>query len=285
MKKFLFLAIATLFATTMMAQEPVVLPGKGKINVENLKQVNTNMDISKLSVCELRTLRNAFAAQQGYIFKSSELRQLFNSTSWYDELAWKRFQADNPKPVTYTKQQQAFMDKLKAREDELLKANFKTDKGIVNLDNLINPFQLENFPEELKTHLTKYGFGIVEDTHEQIFQIYEKNDYTLFPNFVTTDLYLQLYHLFFDTAMRKVEEGKLYDAVADLCKALHTEMMQTARTEKVQGVKDAAEWDATYFAIAYQLLTQKSTYRRNTASWRSRNWRTATAILTTSRSS
>ena len=84
MKKFLFLAIATLFATTMMAQEPVVLPGKGKINVENLKQVNTNMDISKLSVCELRTLRNAFAAQQGYIFKSSELRQLFNSTSWYD---------------------------------------------------------------------------------------------------------------------------------------------------------------------------------------------------------
>jgi hypothetical protein len=150
------------------------------------------------------------------------------------------------------------MDKLKAREDELLKANFKTDKGIVNLDNLINPFQLENFPEELKTHLTKYGFGIVEDTHEQIFQIYEKNDYTLFPNFVTTDLYLQLYHLFFDTAMRKVEEGKLYDAVADLCKALHTEMMQTARTEKVQGVKDAAEWDATYFAIAYQLLTQKS---------------------------
>ncbi len=258
MKKFLFLAIATLFATTMMAQEPVVLPGKGKINVENLKQVNTNMDISKLSVCELRTLRNAFAAQQGYIFKSSELRQLFNSTSWYDELAWKRFQADNPKPVTYTKQQQAFINKLKAREDELLKANFKTDKGIVNLDNLINPFQLEKFPEELKTHLTKYGFGIVEDTHEQIFQIYEKNDYTLFPNFVTTDVYLQLYHLFFDTSMRKVEEGKLYDAVADLCKSLHTEMMQTARTEKVQGVKEAAEWDATYFAIAYQLLTQKS---------------------------
>ena len=258
MKKFLFLAIATLFAATVMAQEPVVLPGKGKINVENLKQVNTNMDISKLSVCELRTLRNAFAAQQGYIFKSSELRQLFSSTSWYDELAWKRFQADNPKPVTYTKQQQAFINKLKAREDELLKANFKTDKGIVNLDNLINPFQLEKFPEELKTHLSKYGFGIVEDTHEQIFQIYEKNDYTLFPNFVTTDLYLQLYHLFFDTAMRKVEEGKLYDAVADLCKALHTEMMQTASTEKVQGVKEAAEWDATYFAIAYQLLTQKS---------------------------
>ena len=215
MKKFLFLAIATLLATTMMAQEPVVLPGKGKINVENLKRINTNMDISNLSVCELRTLRNAFAAQQGYIFKSSELRQLFNSTSWYDELAWKRFEADNPKPVTYTKQQQAFINKLKAREDELLKANYITDKGIVNLDNIINPFQLEEFPEELKTHLSKYGFGIVEDDHEQIYQIYEKNDYTLFPNFVTTDLYLQLYHLFFDSSMKKVEEGKLYDAVAD----------------------------------------------------------------------
>lgn len=258
MKKILFLALAALLSTTMMAQEPVMLPGKGKINVENLNKVNTNMDISKLSVCELRTLRNAFAAQQGYLFKSSELRQLFMATSWYEDLAWKRDLSENPKPVTYTKQQQAFINKLKAREDELLKANFKSDKGIVNLDNLVNPFQLEEFPEELKAHLSKYGFGIVEADHDQIFQIYEKNDYTLFPNFVTTDLYLQLYHLFFDTTMRKVEEGKLYDAVADLCKRLHSEMMQTAKMEQEAGVREAAEWDATYFAIAYQLLTNNS---------------------------
>lgn len=258
MKKILFLTLATFFAVTMMAQKPIILPGKGKINVETLnRKIDTQMDISNLSVCELRALRNAYAARQGYLFKSSELRMLFNTTSWYDSLAWVRELADNPKPVTYTKQQQAFMNKLKAREDELLKANYKSDKGIVNLDNLINPYQLEVFPDELKAHLAKYGFGIVEADHDQLFQIYEKNDYTLFPNFVTTDLYLQLYHLFFDATMRKVEEGKLHDAMADLCKALHTEMLQTARTEKEAGVKDAAEWDAAYFAVAYQLLTNK----------------------------
>ena len=61
--------------------KPITLPGKGNINVETLnKRINTKMDISNLSVCELRVLRNAFAARQGYLFKSSELRMVFNTT-------------------------------------------------------------------------------------------------------------------------------------------------------------------------------------------------------------
>ena len=149
MKKTCFLLLAITIATMATAQEvkPITLPGKGHINVERLNgNIDMNMDISQLSVCELRALRNAFAARQGYLFKSSELRMLFNTTSWYDSLAWERELADNPAPVTYTKQQSAFMEKLKARENEQLKNNLKSPKGRVNLDNLINPFQLVVFP-------------------------------------------------------------------------------------------------------------------------------------------
>lgn len=261
MRKVLSLMALLVLASHAVAQmvTPITLPGKGRINVENLKgKIDTNMDISQLSLCELRVLRNAFAARQGYLFNNSELRQVFNTTSWYDSLAWDRYDnEENRPPIAYTPKETAFINKIKAREEQLIKQNFKTDGGIVNMDNIINPFQLEVFPDELRTHLAKYGFGIVEADHEQLFQIYEKNDYCMFPNFVTTDLYLQLYHLFFDTMMRRVEEGKLSDVIASLCKQMHGRMIKRAGTAD-KALKDAAEWNAAYFAVAYQLMTGKS---------------------------
>ena len=259
MKKQFFIIISLIVTLCAQAQDtkPITLPGKGNINVENLnKSINLNMDISQLNVSELRALRNAFAARQGYLFNSSELRMLFNTTSWYNEKAWER--ADNEEklgPVKYSPKETAFINKLKEREEQLLKNNFKSSKGVVNLDNLVNPFQLDVFPDEMKNHLTKYGFGIVEADHEQIFQVYEKNDYTMFPSFVTTDLYLQFFHLYFDTMMRKVEEGKLCDIIADLCKKLHDDMAAKAGQAKNKNMKDAAEWNTAFFAVGYQLIT------------------------------
>lgn len=261
MRKVLSLMALLVLTSHAVAQmvTPITLPGKGRINVENLKgKIDTNMDISQLSLCELRVLRNAFAARQGYLFNNSELRQVFNTTSWYDSLAWDRYGNEEKRPpIAYTPNETAFINKIKAREEQLVKQNFKTDRGIVNMDNIINPFQLEVFPDELRTHLAKYGFGIVEADHEQLFQIYEKNDYCMFPNFVTTDLYLQLYHLFFDTMMRRVEEGKLSDVIASLCKQMHGKMIKRAGTAD-KTLKDAAEWNAAYFAVGYQLMTGKS---------------------------
>ncbi|MBO4658987.1 MAG: DUF3160 domain-containing protein [Prevotella sp.] len=263
MKKIFALVMLLAFALGMAAQDevstlkPITLPGKGKINVETLnKRIDTKMDISNLSVSELRVLRNAFAARQGYLFNNSELRLVFNTTSWYDSLAWERVgNPDKVGPLKYTPAEQAFMKKLQDREKELLRLNFKPKKGIVNLDNLINGFQLDVFPEQLKDHLAKYGFGIVEADNEQIFQVYEHNDYTMFPNFVTTDLYLQLFHLYFDTTLRKVEESTLSKVMTDFSKRMYDTMASKAKSAKDAKVKDAAEWLQTYFAIAYTLIS------------------------------
>ena len=258
MKKLLLtLLLLTAFITVNAQQQPYILPGKGHINVENLiGKIDTNMDISQLSISELRVLRNAFAARQGYLFESSELRSVFNSTSWYDSLAWEREgNAEKMGPVKYTKEEEDFINRLKTRESQLLATNFKPQSGIVNIDNIINPYQLEDFPTPLREHLQNYGFGIVESGHEQIFHIYETNDYTMFPNFVTTDLYLQLFHLFLDTSIRKVEEGQLSKTIADLSKAMHGKMSAIAKSTKNAKMRDAAEWNATYFAIAYRLIT------------------------------
>ena len=273
MKKLSSLILFFVLATVAMAQDdfeqkPLILPGNGHINVEQLNgKINLNMDISKLSVLELRVLRNAFAARQGYLFTSSELRGIFNTTTWYDSLCWKRYDAENfwdedkqetvntIGPVKYSAKESAFIDKLRAREKELLKKNFSTPNGIVNVDNLVNPIQLEEFPAALKNALGKRGFAIVEADNEQIFQVYEKNDYNLFPNFVTTDLYLQLFHLYFDTTMRKVEETTLSGVMTDFTRQMYERMNTLATTEKDAKVKDAAAWNATFFAVGLSLIT------------------------------
>ena len=74
MKKVLLLMLVLVTAITVNAQEEefvsrrhaAILPGRGHLNLETmLKGINTNMDISQLSLSELRVLRNAFAARQG----------------------------------------------------------------------------------------------------------------------------------------------------------------------------------------------------------------------------
>lgn len=236
MKRFSMMLIGLVTTVVVFGQygdghrKGMVLPGKAKINVEKLKKgVDMKMDISNLSLLELRVLRNSFPARKGYLFSSSDLRGIFNTTSWYEDLAWKRVEQEEANkhvaPITYTAAEKAFMEKLKEREKQLQAENFKSDNGgVVNMDNLINPYQLEEFPEALWSALGKNGFAIVETDHDQLFEVYEKNDYSLFPSFVTTDLYLQLYHLYFDNLLREVEESKLSIAMATLTKQLYDEM-------------------------------------------------------------
>lgn len=268
MKKFL-LFIACLLTLPTWAQEdrvvkPLILPGKGHINVEKLNgKIDTNMDISQLSLSELRVLRNAFAAQQGYAFKAGELRAVFETTSWYHDRMWDKFakeDADNTTiPLKYTPAQQAFIDKLQAREKELLadNGNFSPPKRIyrVNIENLINPYQLEEIDPKLMDMLGKNGFAIVPDQKIQLFHIYEKNDYSNFPSFVTTDLYLQLFHLYFDSVLRSIEEEKLSGVVISLCQQLYDAMGQIAKTTQNAEVKAAAEYDQAFAAIGLALAT------------------------------
>ena len=197
---------------TQEKKTPLILPGAGKVNIEKLKgKIDTQMDISKLNLVELRAIRNAFAARQGYPFKDATLRALYNTTTWYNDALWdvseKEETTGKKFSPRYTKEQLAFTERIRTREAELRKLNFKpaNSKDVVNMKNLINPFQLKEFDPKLYSMLGQNGFAIVPAEHNQLFHVYEKNDYADFPSFVTTDLYLQLFHLYLDCVLRDVE--------------------------------------------------------------------------------
>ena len=161
MQKLIISIISILLALPMRAQyegRSMILPGEGHIQVEKLKDhLDLNMDISRLSLSELRVLRNAVAARQGYVFKASELRSIFLSTSWYYELAVKRQEGKLP-AIKYSAAETAFINRIKAREAELSKTNYAPKQGgIVNPDNIINPSHLKSIDPQLKAALARQG--------------------------------------------------------------------------------------------------------------------------------
>ena len=71
----------------------------------------------------------------------------------------------------------------------------------------IGRFELTQNQRDL---LSRNGFVVVPDIHEQLFQMYVGNWWDSTPSFVTTDLMLQLFHLSVNSTLRRIEEDQLY---------------------------------------------------------------------------
>ena len=278
MKKLMMLACMTCLIAACSQKQSIVQVPVSTIDTEKLgDSIDYDMDVSGLNLGDLRILRNAPAAQRGYPFKDSYLRGIYATTSWYDSLmyvldekvqgveskegeSWRDayYRAiDEQKLLVYTDQETAFMKRLKEREDELKKQNFEVEEGLrVNMANLLNPQQIKDFDSTLCQKLGEEGFAIVPANHEQLFHVYEQNDYQEFPSFVTTDLYLQLYHLYIDCMLRELEEYHLLKLMTNFSKEMRDIMVAF-----YQGAPDDSEegriaWrNRQFFDVALHLFT------------------------------
>lgn len=248
------------------------------LDVESLRDsVDLNMDITGLTLSDLRILENVFLAQKGYPFEDAYIRSIYQSTTWYDSLMWEFSENEDyydtnsgywdgkhneelsyreeyyasikPEIIAYTDEQRAFVNRVRQREDELRKRNFKSENegDKVNITNIVNPALLKEPDQQLWDYLGRNGFAIVPAQHQQLFHIYEQNDYHEFPAFVTTDLFLQLYHLYFDCMLREVEQEKFMPLLKEFCE----EARKKVSTENDDPTE---QWLSTYFTVANALL-------------------------------
>ena len=272
--------MAGLIAACSQKQSVVQVP-VSTIDAESLRDsIDYNMDVSGLNLSDLRILRNAPAAQRGYPFKDSYLRGIYGVTTWYDSLmyvldekvqnveskeneSWRDAYLrtiDEQKLIVYSNEELAFMKRLKEREDELMKHNFDVEEGLrVNMSNLLNPQQLKDFDSTLCQKLAEEGFAIVPSNTSQLFHIYERNDYSAFPNFVTTDLYLQLYHLYIDCMLRELEEYRLLPLMTEYSKDMMDAMLAIIHNADMDDheTKRIAGRNLQFFRVAHHLFTGK----------------------------
>lgn len=258
------LLLCCMFGLTTVAAHPQNNPKKpapfipvgSAIDVESLnRKIDTSMDISRLSLSDLRILRNAFAARQGYCFEDYAMRAIFSRTTWYDSLLWVRM--DGPlydQPLKYTPGETAFIERIKKREAELRTRNFTaTDGGRVNTDNIVNTFQLEELSPSLYRRLSRDGFAIVPRQGAQLFHCYENNDYHDFPSFITTDLHLQMVHIYFSAVLQELEKRHLKRKIDVIISGLYDEIAATAVTTADGKTQRAADYAIAWLAIAGRL--------------------------------
>ena len=279
MKKLLFGACVVAILCACSQKQSVVSVPVSQIDVEKLiDSIDYNMDVSGLSLADVRTLRNAPAAQRGLPFMDSYLRGIYSSTTWYDSLmwvfdekvesagisskeeeSWRDFYyrvIEEKNLLNYSDQEKAFIKRLQEREDQLKKQNFEVPEGLrVNVANLLNPSQIKEFDEQLSQQLGEDGFAIVPALNAQLFQVYEQNDYSEFPNFVTTDLYLQLYHLYIDCMLRELEMYRLFALMVDYNWGMLQEMKAIyQRAQAGTELERAAAHNVRFFTISETLF-------------------------------
>ncbi len=289
MKQKLLLTACMAALICACSQKQNVVVGPSQIDVEKLlDSIDYNMDVSGLSLADVRTLRNAPAAQRGLPFMDSYIRGIYAQTTWYDSLmwafdekvetagiesredeSWRDFYmrvVDEKKLLNYSDEELAFIKRMQAREDELKKQNFDVPEGLrVNMQNLTNPAQLKEFDQALSQHLGEEGFAIVPARHAQLFQVYEENDYREFPNFVTTDLYLQLYHLYIDCMLRELEMYQFFHTIVSYNDDMVEAMKKLyQKTENGTALERAAAHSLRFFTIADVLFRGMKSYDADT---------------------
>lgn len=210
-----------------------------------------NVDLSDKTIVELALLRNEIFARNGYLFEDAMLRGYFNQFKWYQPIF------DVPEfKVELNKQEQEFVSKVLAMENQLAGQRYmkQGEFEVINMDHVHNLQQFKGIDEELKRTLAKINFSIVPASHAQLFHVYDHNHYQYVPNFITTDLYLQVLHKHLSSILRTTEEEKLIPLVTELVGGLVTQVIAFRNKATDPKLQSAAQWSASYLSIAYDLI-------------------------------
>jgi hypothetical protein len=101
--------------------------------------------------------------------------------------------------------------------------------------------------------LSRNGFVVVPDSHEQLFELYVSNWWDSMPSFVTADLMLQLFHLSVNSTLRRIEEERLFFDLVEFSRGMATRFNDAGLP-----VRDRTQTGqprlAAYFGVACRLL-------------------------------
>lgn len=232
------------------------------------RSIDLNQNIDHLTFQELRLLRSYPYAIHGYHFMEADINAFFSAnTNWYTDLVYDLYEnydmvenghfPENYEEVDLTAEEREFVKRIDARIEQLRQQQ-ESRPGVLPLkstDYIVNLFQFEDIQPELLSTLQKYNFAITRGTNLQLFHAYEENDYRQIPNFITTDLYLQAFHMYFSYVLKSLEKQRFIPTIEKLCASMNTACMNLAEQTNDEKIRELAEYTATFYAIPYYLLT------------------------------
>jgi hypothetical protein len=234
------------------------------INPEQLMKIDYSKTYKSSPLSDLRLIRSMVYARHGFLFGESDLRDFFmNNYKWYDSLVWHNAELEwngqKLPPVVLSGDEKKFVDKIDLLIQQKQAGNLMNVNGLdlPVVDNMANVFMADSVVMRHKKMLTKYGFSIEPASHEQLFHLYDQNCYQHMPSFVTTDLFLQLFHTYFSYTLKSLEKEQLVGLITKLSETLCYESSKHINTAKNANIKRMAEFNTCYFAVAYTLISNK----------------------------
>lgn len=214
--------------------------------------LDLNQDLTQMPLAEIRLLRQTVMARKGYLFEDEQVRSHFLGTNWYQPW-WK----NNFQPV-YDAEEKAFIEKALKVESQLQKGKFPEKGGVIRPDRIANLVHFsKDVTPDIEPILAQQAVAIRPAQHEQLFHLYDRNNYESVPTFVTTDLYLQLLHIYFSRILQELETEKFSPVVENLCLRLYQENAADIANIEDATWKAAAEYNQMFYGMAYELLTGK----------------------------
>lgn len=237
--------------------------GEGE-NRAPLPPFDYNQSLAGKSYLDLLLLRNEQYARNGYCFMNATVRHYFGRKKWYRPL-WAEAEydkegnqtqpADSIIPVPLNQQEMAFIQRVRAAETTLLQHRIQRQGAydMLGLDYVTN-LREEHVDPAMRPVLARNNFVLVPTREEQLFYLYDQNEYSYTPSFITTDLVLQLLHKYLNGILSDVEETRLVPVVATMLREGSAQALVLARRSQNLPARDAAEWAAAYYAVGHGLL-------------------------------
>ena len=133
---------------------------------------------------------------------------------------------------------------------------YTVEKDLSNIDNLdlyVNEYI--DFTPDQKQALVENKFFVDGKTGEtQPFGLYEGNEYSYMPNFVTVDSVLHLFHISYDALLRDLEVDQFLPKLKEINQAMATASLKDYEEAQDSRVKEAALRNTAYFAVAGELF-------------------------------
>ncbi len=216
--------------------------------------LNTSRDLTKLGFQELWYLKNEILARNGYLFMNPVLRAHFNRLKWYQPI----FDVKDF-VVEVNSDEYDFLKRIIAEEKSRLASLAVTNNAyrLINTSLIVNYDQFKYVPADIMKHLENKNFVITAANHDQLFTVYETNNYDYTPSFITTDLYFQVLQKHIAMIMKDMEKDKLVDMLNKVLTELYLTSQNIAYSSPSAAVKENLEWSVTYYAIALALLNEK----------------------------
>ncbi len=137
---------------------------------------------------------------------------------------------------------------------ETLVQPYKVNEDLSNIENIK---QFGEFTDEQKSLLSKNGFVVVPTNEEQLFYIYENNEYMKLPSFVTTDSVLQVYHIFFNYSLRILETEKLIGYTEELTESMIDKSVYLYNKATNEEIKKVLLKNISFFCTAWLCLEKE----------------------------